>query len=66
MGWSALLRTPRFQSLPDDSAVRVYVRIMAAAEAGKGLRITPDQAFALSLDNAIAAAAVSFADEDEP
>ena len=54
-----------YRSLPSDSAVRVYLRIMAAAEQGVGVRLSPDEVWACSMDNAVEHAAVRFLEEQD-
>ena len=46
MGW--------WSKLPRKKRRNPYVRIMAAAETGRGVRLKPDEVWAMSLDTAIA------------
>lgn len=62
--WSNITRSARYKSLPIDSPLRVYMRIMEAAEKGKGVVISAEEAFNCSLDNAVEQACISAIEED--
>lgn len=63
--WSGVTKSKVYKSLPADSAVRVYLRIMEAAEKRKGVVLSGDEAFACSMDHAVEQAAISAVEEDE-
>ena len=63
--WRKVLRSERYRSLPKDSPLRVYVRIMAAAEAGRGVVVSPEETWKCSLDDAIETAALAFLEEED-
>lgn len=64
--WQKALRSPAYCALSRGSEARAFVRIMAAAECGRGVALTPEEAYALSLDHAVYEAAASALQESEP
>ncbi len=57
--WTAILRSPEYRAMSKDSAPRVYIRIMAAQENGRGVRLTADEVDSVSADDAISTAATT-------
>lgn len=55
--WRHVLRSPEYKAIPLDSAYRVYVRVMAANEGDKGIRLTAEEVSAIASDDAVSAAA---------
>jgi len=62
--WSTLVGSRRFKDLPT-SAPKAYARIMAAADDGRAVRLSPGEVRAMSLDDAIETAASHLFEEDE-
>ena len=66
MTWRDVLKSTAYRTLRDADVVRVYVRMMAAHESGRGVHLSSDEVDALVLlDHAVFAAAECIRDEAE-